>query len=74
MQLLKLEKDLLNFWQTTIITFELQGLFWVMPVDKAVVQIYKAIINKMKIVCITKRWCFIALVLKRIPKIIYNKM
>ncbi|MCK9304913.1 MAG: SDR family NAD(P)-dependent oxidoreductase [Bacteroidales bacterium] len=50
------------------------GLFWVMPVEKAVRQIYKAINNKRKVVYITKRWGFIALVLKRIPRIIYDKM
>jgi len=51
-----------------------EGLFWVMPVDKAVVQIYKAIRNKKKVVYITKRWGLIASVLKRIPRIIYDKM
>lgn len=51
-----------------------EGLFWVMPVDKAVVQIYKAIRNKKKVVYITKRWGLIASVLKRIPRIIYDRM
>lgn len=51
-----------------------EGLFWVMPVDKAVVQIYKAISNKKKVVYITKRWGLIASILKRIPRIIYDKM
>ncbi len=51
-----------------------EGLFWVMPVDKAVVQIYKAIRNKKKVAYITKRWGFIAFILKRIPRNIYDKM
>ncbi len=51
-----------------------EGLFWVMPVDRAVVQIYKAIRNKKKVVYITKRWGLVASVLKRLPKIIYDKM
>jgi short-subunit dehydrogenase len=51
-----------------------EGLFWVMPVDKAVVQIYKAVRNKKKVVYITKRWGLIASVLKRIPRIIYDRM
>lgn len=50
------------------------GQFWVMPVDKAVLQIYKAIENKKKVVYITKRWGLIASILKRIPRIIYDKM
>ncbi len=51
-----------------------EGLFWVMPVDRAVEQIYKAIRNKKKVVYITKRWGLIASILKRIPRIIYDKM
>lgn len=51
-----------------------EGLFWVMPVDKAVAQIYKAIRNKRKVAYITKRWGLIASILKRIPRFIYNKM
>ncbi len=51
-----------------------EGLFWVMPVDKVVVQIYKAIRNKKKVVYITKRWGLIASILKKIPRIIYDKM
>lgn len=51
-----------------------EGLFWVMPVNKAVNQIYKAIKKKRKIVYISKRWKFIALVLKIIPQSIYCKM
>lgn len=50
------------------------GLFWVMPVDKAVSQIYKAILNKRKVVYVTKRWRIIAAVLKLIPRQIYDKM
>ncbi|MBP1673203.1 MAG: family NAD(P)-dependent oxidoreductase [Bacteroidetes bacterium] len=51
-----------------------EGLFWVMPVDKAVIQIYKAIRNKKKVAYITKRWGLIASILKNIPRIIYDKM
>jgi short-subunit dehydrogenase len=50
------------------------GLFWVMPVEKAVRQIYKAIINKKKVAYVTKRWRLIAAILKRIPRLIYDKM
>ena len=51
-----------------------EGLFWVMPVEKAVRHIYKAIINKKKVVYVTKRWRLIAVILKRIPGLVYDKM
>lgn len=44
-----------------------EGLFWVMPVDKVVVQMYKAIKNKKKVVYVTKRWGLIASVFKWMP-------
>jgi short-subunit dehydrogenase len=50
------------------------GLFWVMPVDKAVSQMYKAISNKKRVVYVTKRWRIIAIILKLIPRQIYDKM
>lgn len=51
-----------------------EGLFWVMPVDKTVEQIFKGIKNKRKILYVTKRWGFIAMILKRIPRPIYDRM
>jgi short-subunit dehydrogenase len=51
-----------------------EGLFWIMPLEKAVNQIYKAIIRKKKVVYVTKRWRLIAFVLKIIPRGIYDKM
>lgn len=51
-----------------------EGLFWVMPVEKAVNQIFKAILNKKEIAYVTKRWFFIAMILKIIPRKLYNKM
>ncbi len=50
------------------------GLFWVMPLDKAVRQIFRAIIKKRKVAYVTKRWRLIACLLKRIPRFIYDKM
>ena len=50
------------------------GLFWVMPADKVVRQIYKAIIKKKKVIYVTKRWRFIAAILKLLPNSIYEKM
>ena len=43
------------------------GIFWMVPLDKAVKQIYKAIKNKKRVVYISKRWKLIALVLKMAP-------
>lgn len=50
------------------------GLFWVMPVEKTVKQIFKAIKNKKKVAYVTKRWRFVAFVLKHLPRFIYDKM
>ena len=51
-----------------------EGLFWVMPLEKAVNQMYIAIIKKKKVVYVTKRWRMIAFVLKILPRGIYDKM
>jgi hypothetical protein len=51
-----------------------EGLFWVMPVEKAVRQIFQAIIDKKKVAYVTRRWRLIATILKRIPSPIYDKM
>jgi short-subunit dehydrogenase len=51
-----------------------EGLFWVMPVDKAVNQIYNAVVGKKKVVYVTKRWRLIAALLKRLPNAIYDRM
>lgn len=51
-----------------------EGLFWVTPLNKAVGQLYKAIRNKKRIAYISKRWGFIACILKIIPFKLYNKI
>jgi short-subunit dehydrogenase len=51
-----------------------EGLFWVMPVEKTVRQIFRAIKRKRKIAYVTKRWGLIALVLKLIPGPVYDRM
>ncbi len=48
------------------------GIFWVAPVEKAARQIYQAIKHKRRRVYITKRWWFIAQVLKVLPYSIYK--
>jgi short-subunit dehydrogenase len=51
-----------------------EGLFWVMPLEKAVNQMYKAIVNKREVVYVTKRWRLIALLLKLLPREVYKRM
>ena len=51
-----------------------EGLFWVMPVEKVVKQIFKAIKRKRKVAYVTKRWGFIGRLLKVLPRFIYDKM
>lgn len=51
-----------------------EGQFWVASVDKATRQIFKAIKKKKKIIYVTKRWRIIAIILKRIPRPIYDRM
>jgi short-subunit dehydrogenase len=51
-----------------------EGLFWIMPVEKVVTQIFKAIKRKKKAVYVTKRWGFISRLLKILPRFIYDKM
>lgn len=50
------------------------GQFWVAPLEKAARQIFKAIKQKKKIAYITKRWWFVAKILKHIPPLIYDRM
>lgn len=50
------------------------GQFWVAPVDKAVKQIYKAIKSKKRRVYITRRWVFIAWIMKWVPYWIYKRI
>ena len=51
-----------------------EGLFWVAPVEKASRQIFNAINRKKRVAYVTKRWRFIASVLKHLPRPIYDKM
>ena len=51
-----------------------EGQFWVATVEKATQQIFDAIKRKKQIAYITKRWQLIAIILKRVPRQIYNGM
>ncbi|MDB5222858.1 MAG: family NAD(P)-dependent oxidoreductase [Chitinophagaceae bacterium] len=50
------------------------GKFWVMPVQKAAMQMYQAIKKKKKRAYITKRWWLIAKILKWMPGFLYKKI
>ena len=51
-----------------------EGLFWITPTPKAALQMYKAINKRKKIVYVSKRWKYIAFLLRLIPSVIYQKM
>lgn len=51
-----------------------KGMFWVAPVEKASQQIYRAILRRRNIVYVTKRWWFMAALLKRMPDFVYAKI
>jgi len=50
------------------------GLFWVMPVEKAVQQIFHAIRRRKKVAYVTRRWRLLAVVVKWMPRVLYDKM
>jgi short-subunit dehydrogenase len=50
------------------------GVFWSSPVPKAAVQIVKAIRQKRDVVYVTKRWLYVALVIRLIPRIIFERL
>jgi short-subunit dehydrogenase len=50
------------------------GLFWVAPTNKAARQIYRAIIKKRSHAYITRRWRFIAWLMKGLPECIMRKL
>ena len=50
------------------------NVFWVTAVDKAARQIFNAIKSKKKTAFITRRWGFMAMIIRLLPGWIYNKM
>lgn len=50
------------------------GQFWVASPEKAAQQILDAILQQQKVVYVTKRWRIIALLLKCIPRFLYDRM
>ena len=50
------------------------GLFWVMPVEKAVRQIVRAVRRRRRVAVVTRRWRIAAWLLRHMPDGIYLKM
>lgn len=50
-----------------------EELFWVIPVAKASAQIIKAILNKRRMVYVSRRWGLIAFIISRLPFSLYSK-
>ena len=50
------------------------GVFWLVPLEKAVKQIYAAIKNKKRVAYISKRWQLIAWILKLAPAWLLKKV
>jgi len=51
-----------------------EGKFWVVTVNKASQQIFNAIQQKKKVAYISKRWQLIAILLKLVPRILYDRI
>ena len=50
------------------------GIFWLVPLEKAAKQIYSAIQKKKRVAYISKRWALIAFVLKIVPSWLLRKI
>ncbi len=50
------------------------GIFWLVPLEKATKQIFKAIQKKKKVVYVSKRWRIIAIALQMIPRWLLKKV
>lgn len=51
-----------------------EGQFWVSTIDKAAKQVFSAIKQKKKVAYITKRWTLIAVLLKILPRMLYDRL
>jgi short-subunit dehydrogenase len=51
-----------------------EGIFWMASVDKAATQICRAIENKKAIAYITRRWAFVALIMRLMPRALYQRL
>ena len=51
-----------------------EGLFWVMPVDRVVEGIVRAIRRRRSVAVVTRRWLLPAWLIRHMPECIYRKM
>ena len=51
-----------------------ENLFWVMPVEKAVSQMIKAIRQRKSKAYVTKRWHVLAIISKNLPYSLFKRM
>ena len=51
-----------------------EGLFWVMPVDRVVEGIVRAIRRRRSVAVVTRRWQLPAWLIRHMPECIYRKM
>lgn len=51
-----------------------EGLFWVMPVERVVAQIMRAIRRKRRVAVVTHRWRVVARLMRWLPEWLYLKM
>ena len=51
-----------------------EGLFWVMPVDRVVEGIVRAIRRRRSVAVVTRRWRLPAWLIRHMPECIYRKM
>ena len=50
------------------------GLFWVMPVDRVVDQMLRAVGRRRRVAVVTRRWRLVAWLLRHLPESLYLKM
>ncbi|MBL8034708.1 MAG: SDR family NAD(P)-dependent oxidoreductase [Leptospiraceae bacterium] len=51
-----------------------EGKFWVMPARKVAQQIFQAIKSQKRVAYVTKRWWFIGVLMKVLPKFVYLRL
>lgn len=51
-----------------------EGLFWVMPVERVVTQIMRAIRRRRRVAVVTRRWRVVARLMRWLPEWLYLKM
>lgn len=53
---------------------QMKGVFWVVPVDKAVRQIYQGIVRRRRVFYVTRRWAWVAAAYRLLPEAVLRMM